>query len=235
MLLKELCPELRAEVDSIWTHAWEWGSAGSSFRPFCSWPITNCQAKQGEGHWVNPQTESKLRWSELRCTKTLFKEICCEPVKSWPNTLLIKLLTEGCISKPVFGQGETTGTSSYLDCSLMRLITEEQCIFDLSNSHLCFSFKNNYNSFTSTDIQHLCQNRLKWNVSLKCKWWWFGRQLLCTSLIFRVDNRLTWLKTKKRQSDSLLPSRGDRCESQPTYLWTFLLHTTWATLVLWFL
>lgn len=82
-----------------------------------------------EGHWVNPQTESKLRWSELRCTKTLFKEICCEPVKSWPDTLLTKLLTEGCISKPAFGQGETTGTSSYLDCSLMRLITEEQSVF----------------------------------------------------------------------------------------------------------
>lgn len=83
------------------------------------------QIAKPDSHLVNPQTESKLRWSELRCTQTLFKEICCEPVKSWPDTLL----TEGCISKPAFGQGGTTGTSSYLDCSLTRLITEEQSVF----------------------------------------------------------------------------------------------------------
>lgn len=58
-----------------------------SFRPFRSRPIINCQARQGDGLLVQPQTESCCR-SELRHTLILLVELCCEMMKSWADTRL---------------------------------------------------------------------------------------------------------------------------------------------------
>lgn len=99
MLLKEMCPELSAEVDSIWTrvrahrHTHIYKSVDetmvSFFRPFCSWPIINCQARQRGGVLLKPQTDQQLCWSERRHMLVLLVELFfCEIMKSQADTRL---------------------------------------------------------------------------------------------------------------------------------------------------
>lgn len=197
MLLKELCPELRAEVESIWRQAWKWGLADLSFRPFCSWPITNCQARQEQGHLVKAQTESSCvgrGWDARR----LFQKCCCELVKSWADTGLNEAAdwqvhTWTCVS----GQEEAT-----VDFFLSRQQSDKSdhihrrtnCIFDINICFLFFIY-----------LYLILSIVLKFSICARTNW----NKIFCSSVndgglinnffvwtwISRADNWLTWLNT----------------------------------------
>lgn len=56
--------------------------------PFCSWPIINCQARQGDGILVQTSYRKQLCWSELRRGLIPLAEPCCEMTKSGLDTRL---------------------------------------------------------------------------------------------------------------------------------------------------
>lgn len=83
MLLKELCPELRAEVDNIWpctedehSHSF-WGSTRSFSWPFRSWPITHCHSSR-ENEASDGQ---QLFWPALKLTPSQLILVCYEVKK----------------------------------------------------------------------------------------------------------------------------------------------------------
>lgn len=140
-----------------------------------------------------------------------------------------------CRSKPVCLNRERPRgslTSSYSDSSLTRLITfvpesppsqQEQIVFLTGcDPHLCFCF--------------LISVALKYQICARTK----RNEIFCSCVNHGgpVNNLTVWLlisragNLRQRQLKfrfAVALSEGSQCVSLPTDLWTFLLHTTWAT------